>query len=161
MRQRTILECMQWLCTKIQIWPQKNLSELRIMLLLVGTYVRECCPPFLCLPFCTPFHMEVSRRRNVEFLPFLSFSLMFMGTQGALPPLFAPLFSYLESSNDNLKIMYVSFFLKMLCFRCTNAFSKNELVLLLCRDNFPQTIIADNELNLYILLQSNCMFSFL
>ena len=57
---------------------------------------------------------------------------MFMIIQRLLPILFAPLLVYLESSRSPLQFMYLSFFLKMLCFRCTDPFPKNELVLLLC-----------------------------
>ena len=47
------------------------------------------------------------------------------------PPFLPPLLVYFESSTSPLQFMYVSFFLKMLCFRCTDPFPKNELALLL------------------------------
>ena len=125
--QPIMFEFTQWLDQKMQIWPRKQPPELRIMVQMVGTNILKWCRPF-----CTPFRIQTSRAEIVNFSHFWSWDPMFMSIQRLLPPLLV----YLESSRSPLQFMYLSFFLKMLCFRCTDPFPKNESVLLLCRTLF-------------------------
>ena len=83
-------------------------------------------------PFCTPFRIQTSRAEIVNFPIFEDGILCSWASRDfCLPFLPPPLLVYLESWRSPLQFMYLSFFLKMLCFRCTDPFPKNESVLLL------------------------------
>ena len=128
---------LQWLCKKSDFSFKKSLSEVRMMICMVGTNVLEWCPPlfcppFSCPPFCTPFHLHIPSMKNMKFSRFLSISSWFGGTHRPLPPFYLP-FLYLKSSNDLLQILYVWFLPKMLCFLCTDPFPKNESDPWLCK----------------------------
>ena len=71
-----------------------------------------------------------------------------MSIQRLLPPFLPPLLVYLESSRSLLQFMYLSFFLKMPCFRCTNPFPKNELAILLWR---VKLLIETNKVRFWVL----------
>ena len=97
---RCIFEMAWWLCKKIRISSQKLVLELRIMVYLVGTNIRERCPPF-CPPFlcsigCPPFHIRAPRIENAEFSTFLRLDPLFISAYRGLPPLFAPPFFKFE-----------------------------------------------------------------
>ena len=78
-------------------------------------------------PLLHPLSYSDLQSRNRELFPFLK-----LGSYvHEHPETSAPLLVYFESSTSPLQFMYVSFFLKMLCFRCTDPFPKNELDLLL------------------------------
>ena len=131
--QGCIFEMAWWLCKKIRISSQKLVLELRIMVYLVGTNIRERCPPFLCSTGCPPFHIRAPRIENAEFSTFLRLDTLFMSAYRGLPP---PFFSNLKSSKGPLQILHLSFFVKMLCFSCTDPCPKNELAILLCKRYF-------------------------
>ena len=48
--QPIMFEFTQWLDQKMQIWPQKQTPELRIMVQMVGTNILKWCPPFVFRP---------------------------------------------------------------------------------------------------------------
>ena len=94
--QGCIFEMAWWLCKKIRISSQKLVLELRIMVYLVGTNIRErCipfCPPFLCSIGCPPFHIRAPRIENAEFSTFLRLDPLFISAYRGLPPPFCPPF---------------------------------------------------------------------
>ena len=88
-------------------------------------------PPFYAPPFAPPFVFRPPEQKSWIFPIFEAGILCSWASRDFCPPFLPPLLVYLESSRSPLQFMYVSFFLKMLCFGCTDPCCKNELVLLL------------------------------
>ena len=53
-----VCEPLQWLCKKYDFLPKKRLSNVRMMLCMVGTNVLEWCPPLLHPLSCTRLQHE-------------------------------------------------------------------------------------------------------
>ena len=113
--QGCIFEMAWWLCKKIRISSQKLVLELRIMVYLVGTNIRERCPPFAPPPFlcsigCPPFHIRAPRIENAEFSTFLRLDPLFISAYRGLPPLFAsPFFKFEKFKRSSTNFAFIIF----------------------------------------------------
>ena len=86
---------LQWLCKKSDFSFKKSLSEVRMMICMVGTNVLEWCPPFSCPPPFAPPFIYTSPAWNIwNFHVFLAYPHGLGAPTDRPPPFCLPFFIF-------------------------------------------------------------------